>query len=151
MSVAGLVISWPGRFMSGLRSDALVELIDIAPMLLEATGATVPPAMQGRSLGPILTGRADPSRHRETVYSEYYNAWSHPHSYATMLRSRHEKIVVYHGVDRGELYDLDADPDEFENLWDSTAHAALKTRLLKQAFDSSVFTLDPAPPRLGAF
>ena len=146
-----LVISWPGRFVSGLRSDALVELVDVAPTLLEAAGLTVPPAMQGRSLGPILTGRADPSVHRETVYSEYYNAWSHPGSYATMLRSRHEKIVVYHGIEQGELYDLDADPDEFQNLWDSPGHAGMKTRLLKQAFDSSVFTLDPAPPRLGAF
>lgn len=31
------------------------------------------------------------------------------------------------------------------------SRAAMKTRLLKQAFDASVLTMDPMPPRLGAF
>jgi len=44
-----------------------------------------------------------------------------------------------------------ADPDEFRNLWRSPEHAELRERLLKQAFDASVFTMDPLPPRLGAF
>jgi len=146
-----LVVSWPGRFQTGLRADALVELVDLAPTLLEAARLDVPPAMQGRSLLPLLTGEADPASHRDAVYSEYYNAWTHKHSYGTMLRTRHEKIVVYHGIDQGELYDLDADPDEFDNLWDRPDRAAMKTRLLKQAFDASVLTMDPMPPRLGAF
>ena len=146
-----LIISWPGRFETGLRADALVELVDLAPTLLEAAGMVVPPQMQGRSLLPILTGRADPSRHRDVIYSEYYNAWTHPHSYATVLRSRREKIVVYHGIEQGELYDLAEDPDEFNNLWDDPGRSGMKTRLLKQAFDASVFTLDPTPPRLGPF
>ena len=128
-----------------------MELVDLAPTLLEAAGLDVPAAMQGRSLLPILTGEADPSSHRDAVYSEYYNAWTHKHSYGTMLRTRHEKIVVYHGIDQGELYDLDEDPDEFDNLWDRPDRAAMKMRLLKQAFDASVHTMDPMPPRLGAF
>ena len=146
-----LILSWPGRFRAGLRADALVELVDLAPTLLEAAGVDVPASMQARSLVPILTGQADPSVHREAVYSEYYNAWTHRHSYATMLRTHREKIVVYHGVDEGELYDLDAAPHEFDNLWDDPRCASMKMRLLKEAFDRSVFTMDPAPPRLGAF
>ena len=51
-----LIISWPGRYCSGLVSDALVELIDITPTLLDACGVGVPPRMQGRSLRGILTG-----------------------------------------------------------------------------------------------
>ncbi len=146
-----LIVSLPERFRAGLRSDALVELVDLPPTLLEAVGLDVPQAMQGRSLLPILTGQADPSEHRQAVYSEYYNAWTHHRCYGTMLRTRHEKIVVYHGVDWGELYDLQADPDEFHNLWDDPTRASMKTRLLKGAFDASVLTMDPWPPRLGAF
>ncbi|MHC4405992.1 MAG: sulfatase family protein [Planctomycetota bacterium] len=146
-----LVIRWPRRFQAGLRADALVELIDLPPTLLEAAGLEVPERMQGRSLFSIAAGEADPSRHRQAVYCEYYNAWTHEHSYATVLRTRGEKIVVYHGIDEGELYDLGEDPGEFDNLWGSSAHAAMKARLLKQAFDASVFTMDPLPPRLGAF
>jgi arylsulfatase len=80
-----------------------------------------------------------------------HGAWTHPRSYGTMLRTADKKIAVYHGVEEGELYDLAADPDELENLWTIGSHAALRERLLKQAFDASVFTLDPLPPRLGPF
>jgi arylsulfatase len=146
-----LVLSQPGRMASGVQSDALVELTDLAPTLLECCGIAPEPQMQGRSLHGIVTGRADPSWHRESVYSEYYNAWSHPHSYGTMLRTPTEKIVVYHGAEPGELYDLATDPEEFDNLWDEPAAREMKTRLLKQCFDASAFTMDPLPVRRGAF
>ena len=146
-----LVLSWPGRIKTGLRSDALVELTDLAPTLMECCGLSPEPQMQGKSLRRILTGEADPSAHREQVFCEYYNSWTHPRSYGTMLRTRREKIVVYHGAERGELYDLEADPDEFENLWDVTEARLLKERMLKDCFDTSVFTMDPLPPRRGAF
>jgi hypothetical protein len=68
-----------------------------------------------------------------------------------MLRTEKEKIVVYHGDELGELYDLEEDPGEFDNLWDDPGHKERKLELLKQAFDRSVLTMDPTPPRLGAF
>ena len=134
-----------------LRADCLMELIDIAPTLLEAAEIDVPETIQGRSLLPILLGQADASQHRDHVFSEYYNSWTHKHSYGSMLRTREEKIVVYHGTDQGELYDLKNDPDEFENLWNTAEHAEHKMRLMKACFDASVFTMDPSPPRLGPF
>lgn len=146
-----LVISQPGRVPAGVRSTALVELVDLAPTLLEYCGWSPEPQMQGRSFYGILTGQSDPSCHRDQVYAEYYNSWTHPDAYATMLRTRTEKIVVYHGSEPGELYGLVADPDEFENLWDRPAARERKADLLKRCFDSSVFTLDPAPPRRGPF
>lgn len=148
---APLIVWSPARFRSDLRSEALVELLDLAPTLLQSCGLEVPLAMQGRSLLPILRGEAEPDVHRDYVYCEYYNAWTHHRSYGTMMRTADHKIVVYHGVDEGELYDLRTDPDEFDNLWRSDAHATLRERLLKQAFDASVFTMDPLPPRLGPF
>ncbi|MBM4080015.1 MAG: sulfatase, partial [Planctomycetes bacterium] len=33
-----LILSWSGHFQAGLRSDALVELVDLVPTLLEALG-----------------------------------------------------------------------------------------------------------------
>ena len=148
---APLIVWAPTRFQSGLRYDGLVELVDLAPTLLAATGAEIPEAMQGKSLLPILTAGASEGPHRDYVYCEYYNAWTHHRSYGTMMRTADHKIVVYHGVEEGELYDLHNDPHEFTNLWRSAEHAPLRERLLKQAFDASVFTMDPMPPRLGAF
>jgi choline-sulfatase len=146
-----LVLRWPARFQQGLQVAGLVELVDLAPTLLEAAGVAIPAAMQGRSLLPHLGGDADPARHRDYVYCEYYNAWTHKRSYGTMMRTSDKKIAVYHGVDEAELYDLAADPNEFENLWRSPDHTALRQQLLKEAFDASVFTMDPMPPRLGPF
>jgi len=144
-------MQWPDQFQANQRADGLMELTDIAPTLLDAAGIEIPTAMQGKTLLPILQGTADPHAHRDYVFSEYYNAWSHRHSYGTMYRTETHKMIVYHGTDQGELYDLQADPNEFENLWHSPDHAALKTDLLKATFDASVFTMDPTPLREGPF
>ena len=146
-----LIFSWKDRFAADLQADSLMELIDIAPTLLEAANIEIPETIQGRSLLPILLGQADASQHRDHVFSEYYNAWTHKHSYGSMLRTRDEKVIVYHGTDQGELYDLKNDPDEFENLWNAPEHGERKLRLMKACFDASVFTMDPSPPRLGPF
>ena len=146
-----LIIHWPEHLAPGLRSDALVELIDLAPTLCELTGIPPEPAFQGRSLAAICRGDADPAVHRDAVYCEYTNSWTHHRSYGTMLRTRTHKIVIYHGVPDGELYDLTADPDEFTNLWNSPTHQDLKLALMKRAFDSSVLTMDPLPQRRGEF
>ena len=85
------------------------------------------------------------------MFSEYYNSWTHGDAYATMLRSKEEKVVIYHGTGQGELYDLVKDPDEFDNLWDNPAESGRRARLVERCFDASVFTMDPGPTRLGPF
>ena len=130
-----LIFSWQGQFASGLKSDALVELVDKAPTLLELAGLTVPEEMHGTSLLPILRGEADPNHHRDFVRCEYYDAVDLPdHTFATMYRNERYKLVVYHGHAEGELYDLIADPDEFENLWHVDAKQDIKFELLKTEF-----------------
>ena len=113
--------------------------------------------MQGRSLLPILTGQADPGHHRDFVRCEYYRALSaiaQPRfegSYATMLRGDRYKLVVYHGHEVGELFDLHHDPGEFENLWDDPAHAQTKLRLMQQSFDALAFAVDLGPEQVARF
>jgi arylsulfatase A-like enzyme len=134
-----LIWSWPGHFPAGLRSDALVELTDIAPTLLELAGQPIPDWMQGQSLLPILTGAASPDRHRHFVRCEYFDALAQPDaSFATMYRDQQYKLVVYHGHGLGELYDLVNDPGEFDSLWDSADYQALKLELMQRSFDATV-------------
>lgn len=144
-----LIWSFPGRFRDGLVSDALVELTDIMPTLMELSGLPIPESTQGRSLLPVLTGQASPDHHREFVRSEYYDAVDLPnHTFGTMYRDRRYKLVVYHGLEVGELYDLEADPHEHHNLWNSPSHAALKLDLLKCSFDATVRAMDYGPTRI---
>ena len=49
-----LIFSWPGHFQQNVKSEALVELLDMSSTLLEATGVNTPEQIQGRSLMPIL-------------------------------------------------------------------------------------------------
>ena len=147
-----LVIRWPsGDVRQNIRAEGLVELLDLAPTFLDAAGLPIPERMQGSSLLPVLRGETDSSSIRPHVYSEYYNAWTHKNAYGTMFRTETEKIIVYHGTEQGELYDLSADPDEFHNLWDDVSEKDRKLRLMKACFDASVLAMDPAPPRRGPF
>ncbi len=147
-----LIFSWPGHFEQGLQSDALVELTDIVPTLLEALDMPVSAHIQGRSLLPILTGAADADQHREFVRCEYHDALNHRFaSHANMLRDDRYKLVVYHGQEVGELYDLQADPDEFANLWNEPAAQDIKHVLLKRIFDAVMLAVDEGRERVGRY
>ncbi|MHC4562269.1 MAG: sulfatase family protein [Planctomycetota bacterium] len=146
-----LIVSMQSAIPAGVRSSALVELVDLAPTLLEAAGLDIHPGMQGRSLWPMLTGQADPGHHRNDVYCESYASAASkrdPTDYITMVRTATHKLVAAHGVDCGELYDLDNDPTETHNLWDSREHANVKMAMLKRLSDRIAFTIDPLPPRV---
>ena len=135
-----LIMACPSRFKKGLRSDALVELVDIAPTLMDMAGFEVPFYMQGKSLLPILTGEANPHYHKDSVYSEFYHCLKGTHEdiYATMYYDGRYKIVNYHGKDFGELYDHQEDPNEFRNLWDDPDHALLRAKLTQRNFDAAI-------------
>ena len=144
-----LIFSMPGAVKSGRVSDALVELTDIMPTLMQVAGLPIPEGTQGRSLLPILTGAAPPDRHRDFVRSEYYDAVDLPNrTFGTMYRDRRWKLCVYHGLTAGELYDLEDDPHEHTNLWDSPEHEAVKLDLLRRSFDATVLAMDYGPKRI---
>ena len=145
-----LIFSCPGYLEQGLKSEALVELLDKPPTLLEIAGLDTPEKMQGRSLLPILTGKADPNHHRQFVRSEYYDALDEADgTFATMYRDQRHKLVVYHGHQHGELYDLQEDPHEFENLWNQPDKQSLKLDLMKHSYDASMLAMDRGPQRIG--
>ena len=149
-----LIFSWPGQIERDVRSDALVEMLDLSATLLELAGVDTPDYLQGASLMPILTGQANAGHHRNFVRSEYFDALD-PHftggsgTYATMHRTRQHKLVIYHGKGVGELFDLESDPWEFNNLWDDPASAEVKHRLLAESFDAHVLlTTDVGSERI---
>ncbi len=146
-----LIISWPGKFKQGLRSDALVELTDIAPTLLEVAGLPGANAMAGRSLVPILTGKSDPGHHRDFVRCIYFACLQGPPSRASMIRTKDYKLVQYHGHEPGELFDLRKDPGEFDNLWDSPEYAEVRCQLMQMNFDAAAAATDLGPARTGRY
>ena len=152
LSRVPLIWRLPGQIQAGLRSDALVELTDIAPTLLEYAGLPVPEAVQGQTLRPILSGDAPPDTHRDFVRCEYLDAVEKPdHTFATMYRDRRWKLNVYHGHGIGELFDMEADPHEHDSLWDSPDHQGIKLDLMQRSFDATVLAADPGPARVSSY
>lgn len=143
-----LILSWPGRVAPTVMSS-LVELVDLAPTLLDACGLPRSPGMQGRSLWPLLIGQDQ--QVREDVYCEFYNAGTHPDAQATMVRTASAKLVAYHGQGTGELYDLTVDANESHNLWAQGTAAALKEQMLSKLCDRMAWTVDPLPLRQSGF
>ena len=99
-----LVIAGPG-VQSGVTTDALVELHDLAATHLDYAGIAALPAADGRSLRPILNG--DASEHREIAISAL-NDWQ-------MIWDGRMKLVLQEGHEP-RLFDLDIDPGENKNL-----------------------------------
>lgn len=108
----------------GSVCDALVESIDLVATFVEAAGGEVPShIVEGRSLLPWLRGETP--RWRDFVISEYDYSVT-PMSGALGLDSRdarlfmifdgRHKLMHAEGGFRPMLFDLEADPDEVDDL-----------------------------------
>lgn len=149
-----LIMSLPGTVKQGVKNDALVELADIAPTLLELSGMPADSSMHGKSLVGQLTGKVPACQHRDRVYSSYTYALSYSEkrpSYGTMIRTRRYKLALYHGTDFGQLFDLEKDPGEFVNLWDDPKHQQIKAELMIRCYDIDVMTTNPGSPLVGRY
>ncbi|MDF2961497.1 MAG: sulfatase [Paenibacillus sp.] len=149
-----LIISNPKRFSPSRRNQELVELVDLAPTLMEAAGLDVHPGMQGKSLWPLLTGAERNEQHRDDIYCEHYNASSKQNGiggFATMVRTERYKLVSYHKRNEGELYDLQQDPNETNNLWNDSRFAEVKLDMFERLCDRMAETVDPLPERLAVW
>jgi N-acetylglucosamine-6-sulfatase len=130
------MLAWsPGYVDAGSASDQMVLNIDVAPTLLDLAGIATPDQMDGTSFLPILRGES-PEWRDEFVY-QYYWEYNFPHTptvYA--LRGQRYKYMFYHGLwDRNELYYLEADPLERQNLIDSPSHRELREQMKERLFD----------------
>ncbi|KRG16378.1 sulfatase [Virgibacillus soli] len=147
------IISYPSKIRGNRRMKTMVELVDIAPTLLEASGQPCYTGMQGKSLWDLLIN-ANVEHHRNDVYCEFYDdrrGDDGQRILATMLRTENYKLVIYHGMDDGELYDLDKDPDESSNCWNHPDYQSVKMKLFQRLHDRMLETIDPLPEKEAAW
>lgn len=53
-----LMMHWPAGFRGGAARKELVSMLDVMPTVLEAAGVKAPAGLDGRSVLPLLTGKA---------------------------------------------------------------------------------------------
>ena len=111
-----LLVRYPRLVAPGTRVEALALNVDVAPTLLELAGAEPLEKVHGRSLVPLLGGRAAPWR--DSFLAEYFLEKVAPRAPAWQaVRTARWKYIRYTGLEgMDELYDLAADPHEVRNL-----------------------------------
>jgi arylsulfatase A-like enzyme len=99
------LVAGPG--ISKGRSKALAYLHDLFPTLSELAGAEVPQDIDGKSLAPILSGKA--SKVRDSLVTAYTNT-------QRAIRDDRWKLIRFPQINRQMLFDLEKDPHELHDL-----------------------------------
>ena len=111
-----LIMSVPG--VKPGRSRGLTELLDIFPTLSDLAGLEAPISVQGKSLVPIL--KDNDASVRDSALSLNRGDYS--------IRTSNWALMRY--ADKStELYDMQADPDQFTNLVDNSDYAGTRNQL----------------------
>ncbi len=156
-----LLVHWPGRLQPGPASDRIAAHIDVAPTLLEAAGVAPPPgrAMDGRSLMPLLRREAVdwPDRtivvqsHRGDVPVRYHHFAVRSQRWKLLNNSGFGRHDLPPGPPAFELYDIERDPGESENVVDRYPEVVAQMRAAYDRWFDDVGSTRPdnyAPQRL---
>jgi arylsulfatase A-like enzyme len=124
-----LIVRWPGVVDAGSVSDELVQNLDFAQTFLDIAGVEAPDDMQGTSLVSALHGK--PVEGRDALYYHYYE---YPGIHAVkrhygVRTDRYKLMHFYYDIDEWELYDLEADPQEMQNVYGQEAYADVQQKL----------------------
>lgn len=146
-----LMIAGPG-LQGGLVRDELIQLEDICPTVLDATGQRLPlmptmgpefadkadtiPVLPGKSLLPLCRGEKV-SDWRSAAYVGSFNAvWSmDPADWARTIRTHQYRYTLFACNNGEQLFDLQADPKEQNNLVSDPAFAKVRQLLRDQLLE----------------
>lgn len=127
-------------------SDALCSTVDLAATILERAGLKPFNGNQGQSFLSATRGEDGP---RSEALVEYNDGgrrlgFEAPARVRSLLTKRW-RYTVYRDQPWGELYDLEADPRETHNLWDSVAHKDIRAHLSERLTHHLIAQMDESP------
>jgi len=130
-------VRYPRKVKAGARIRDLAICQDIAPTLIELAGGKPGTQIQGRSLSPLFAGRR--AGWRKSFLVEYWAEQALPWLVGMSYKAvRTDRYKLIHWVNRGrageldELYDLDRDPYELNNVIRSRGQAGVRERLRRE-------------------
>jgi len=127
-----LIVCYPNHIKPSVNHDDMVLNLDMAPTILDFAQTQIPAEMQGRSMKEILLGNT-PDNWRQSIYYHYKCKFGVPGHYG-IRTPNHKMIHFYKAENEGqepnwELFLLDEDPDEMNNVYDNPAHENIQTKL----------------------
>lgn len=136
------IVRYPKSVKPG-RSDAIVENIDYAPTMLDFAGVKTPDYMQGQSFKRILETGEESADSKQAAYYHYWMHMAHHDNPGHIaIRTKRYKLILFYGTGiwsdtlqtppAWELYDLQNDPTEDNNVYDNPEYAGAIEKLKKQ-------------------
>ena len=128
------------------RSGALAGTVDLAPTILARAGVEGFNGIQGKNLLPLIDGGAAPYDEMLIEEENQRLGLGFPGRVRmrTLVAGRY-RLSVYDGVDWGELYDRDRDPDESVNLWNEPGAQQLRGELLLRLTHKMIAVSETSP------
>ncbi len=126
---------------------ALAGTIDIGATVLDRAGIEPYNGNQGRSLLGLAAGETEALYDSVVIEDDQqrtYFGFDQPARMRTLVTERW-RMTLNHGQAWGELYDLRNDPDEMTNLWDDSAHSAVKGELMEELARRQMALVDRSP------
>ncbi|MDO4930103.1 MAG: sulfatase [Bacteroidales bacterium] len=129
-----LVMRLPDGLSARGDISEMVQNIDYAPTFLDIAGAEIPADIQGESLLPLLEGK-HPKDWRQSLYYHYYE-YPAEHSvkrhYGVSTADGWKLIHFYRDINEWELYNLNDDPNELNNIYGQPGTEKVTKRLKKE-------------------
>lgn len=128
-----LIIKWPG-VTKKMATNQLVQNLDFAETILDMAGLPVPGDMQGKSLVPLLRGTQKGNVH-DGLYYHFYENQEHKVAKHIGVRTDRYKLIYFYENNEWELYDLEKDEHEMNNVFGNPAYkkvqAMMKEKLIE--------------------
>lgn len=129
-----MIVRYPNRVRAGSRISALQSLIDLAPTFLGAAKLRAPGSMQGVDQLDVWAGRQGAARDHIIVENRHQPTRVHLRTY---VEDRH-KLTVYRDQPWGELFDLQEDPHEVNNLFARPEFAGLRHEMTERFLNAEL-------------
>ena len=124
-----LLIRYPKEIPAGSKVNALIQNLDFAPTFLDYVGAPIPEDIQGESFRNIVNQKTENGR--DAIYYTYYEYPSvHMVKRHYGIRTERYKLMhFYYDIDEWELYDLEEDPTEMNNLYGQKEYEEVQKKM----------------------
>lgn len=128
---------------SGERSSELAQTHDIGSTILEHAGLEGAIGMQGQVMS-VAGGAGRDAAHIQYETQRPQEAFGSRPRVHTVVHGQW-RLSIYLGKCRNELFDLENDPGEMTNLWDSEDHAAIRAMLIEKLAELEIAVADRVP------
>ncbi len=124
----------PGSVPAGKKSASFQSLADLAPSFLSIAGLEIPREMTGVDQKDVWFGKKESARDHIIVENHHQPTTIHMKTYV----DKRYKITTYMDRNYGEIFDLQKDPKEINNLWNNPDSQVLKTELLQKLISAEM-------------